>query len=196
MSEDLAAVLFLAAFHVRAGSVLASIRGPHYLRKVLAVVGLSAVPAELPDSNFNQCSRAAGHHLVAGNRGTVLSGLGCSCALLLFCSGAAHCDRCDLSFSSAALFFVIAPGSSLYKRIQPPGRPDGRKPSCAGSPFGQVPPVQIRKTGVDFSLHRGATGVCDRGPQCKLDRLLLYRGRVGRVRIPRAFLRTEMAAAV
>ena len=31
MSEDLAAVLFLAAFHVRGGSVLASIRGLHRL---------------------------------------------------------------------------------------------------------------------------------------------------------------------
>src|SRR5439155_23955588 len=103
MSEDLAALLFLAAFHVRAGSVVASTCGSHHLRKVLPLVGVSAVPAELPHSNFNQCSRSACHHLVVGNRGTVLSGLGRGCALLLFRSGAAHCYRCDLSFSGAAL---------------------------------------------------------------------------------------------
>jgi len=78
-------------------------------------VGLSAVPAKLPDSNFNESSGTAWYHLVADNRGAVLSGLGFSrsSALLLFRSGAAHCYRSDLCFSSAALLFVIALGSSF-----------------------------------------------------------------------------------
>src|SRR6266513_536675 len=103
-------LLFPDFFHVRGRSVAASLGRPHRLRKIVALVGLSLVPPELPGSELNWGNGPPWCHVVARHRGTVLSGLALGRAILLSCSGPVHCPRGHLSFSRAAFVLVTPSG--------------------------------------------------------------------------------------
>src|SRR6185295_16800971 len=128
-AANLAALLRTAHLHVRRRAAPRRLGGADRVRKVVAVVGLSVLSPEFPDRQPDQRRRAARRHLVARDRGAVLSRLAARRSLLFAGCDRSLGDRRHLSLTVAAAVVVVGRRESVYECVLPPRWSDGGRAS-------------------------------------------------------------------
>ena len=155
-------------------------------------MGVCAIPAELPHFSSDKCSRSACRHLVAGNRGAILSGLGPGGSVLLLGADNPHGYRRHLSLSRVALLPRVTSCESLFECILPPGWADGGITSGGCGPEGKFSALEVHNSGVDFFTGHSAARISD---SSSVAGLFVYCACISLSCLCRAFFRTEVVAA-